>query len=64
MCPVSNDKFYSISNKQDIANKIVFSTDDINPYYRVMFRIFVLYNESLFYFSRGNLNKNYMNNFK
>ena len=62
MCPVSNDKFYSISNKQDIANKIVFSTDDINPYYRVMFRIFVLYNESLFYFSRGNLNKNYMNN--
>jgi hypothetical protein len=59
--PVSNDKFYSISNKQDIANKITFTRDDIDSYYRVMLRICYAYNESLFYFSRSvfkQINKN------
>ncbi len=62
MSPISNDKYYNISNKQELANKIAFTIDDIDSYYRVMLRICFAYNEALFYFSRGGFNKINKNN--
>lgn len=61
MSPISNEKFYNKSNRQDLAKKNIFSVQDTNSYYKVLLRIVFAYNESLLFFSRGDfklVNKN------
>lgn len=52
------ENFYKKEDKKELSKRIQLSNDDMNPYYRAMIRVSMVYNESLYYFARADFHQN------